>query len=76
MRTNKKRWACRSSLALIATLATALVAVSASAATGPPTNTSRPTVTGSPGQRQDPDRPSGGLGGHGADHVQVPVVAL
>ncbi len=48
MRTNKKRWACRSSLALIATLATALVAVSASAATGPPTNTSRPTVTGSP----------------------------
>ena len=49
MRMKQNRWAGRRTwLALIATLATALVAVSASAATGPPTNTSRPTVTGSP----------------------------
>jgi hypothetical protein len=48
MRTNKKRWANRSWLALVATLATAFFAASATAATGPPSNTTRPTVTGSP----------------------------
>jgi hypothetical protein len=48
MRTNKKRWASRSWLALIAMLATTIIASSAAAATGPPTNTTRPTVTGSP----------------------------
>src|SRR5437763_6653620 len=52
MNLSKKRWACRSWSLLSAALATALVAavgaVGAAAATGPPTNTTRPSVTGSP----------------------------
>src|SRR5206468_8069833 len=52
MKLSKKRWACRSWSLLSAVLATALVAavgaVGAAAATGPPTNTTRPSVTGSP----------------------------
>ena len=48
MRTNRKGRAFRSLLVLAATLTSAIVAAGASAATGPPTNTSRPTVTGSP----------------------------
>jgi hypothetical protein len=48
MRTNTKRWARSSWLTLIALLATAFAATSASAATAPPQNTSRPSVSGSP----------------------------
>jgi hypothetical protein len=52
MNLSKKRWARRAWLGLTTGLATALVAsvaaLSASAATGPPQNTTRPTVTGTP----------------------------
>ncbi len=48
MKANRNHWARLSWPALIAMLATAIVAMSASAATGPPQNTSRPSVSGSP----------------------------
>jgi len=48
MKANTNRWARLSWPALIAMLATAFVAMGASAATGPPQNTSRPSVSGSP----------------------------
>jgi len=46
----KRRWVRRSWTTMTAALATALVAavVTASAATGPPTNTTRPSITGTP----------------------------
>ena len=52
MNLSKKRWGRRAWLGLTTALATALVAsvtaLSALAATGPPQNTTRPTITGSP----------------------------
>ena len=52
MNLSKKRWTRLAWLGLTTALATALVAsmtaLSASAATGPPQSTTRPTITGSP----------------------------
>jgi len=52
MNSTKRRWVRRSWATLTAALATALVATvvaaSTSAATGPPTNTTRPSITGTP----------------------------
>jgi len=52
MRSTRRRWVRRSWATLTAALATAVVATvvaaSTSAATGPPTNTTRPSITGTP----------------------------